>query len=138
MRLKTIHLACAAALAAAPAAASASILFSDDFNTAGSAANYTLAQTGQNQVTWAWDYSTMGIPSAPNTTDGSTLGVKFESNMTAVSRAGDPWPARHRSGGAGFKRSWGDVSGRPHHRGRPLLFCHCQFARITPARNPIR
>jgi hypothetical protein len=88
MRFKAIHLACAAALAAAPVAASASVLFSDDFNAAGSAANYTLAQTGQNQVTWAWDYSTMGIPSAPNTTDGSTLGVKFESNMTAGAAAG--------------------------------------------------
>jgi len=55
-------------------------LFFDDFNTAGSAANYTKVETGANSVTYAFDYSSMGIPPAPNTTDASTLGVKFESN----------------------------------------------------------
>lgn len=58
-------------------------LFFDDFSTAGSAANYTKVETGSNAVTYAFDYSSMGIPPAPKTNDASTLGVKFESNIVS-------------------------------------------------------
>jgi hypothetical protein len=83
-----LSLSLAAAVLALPGTASAQILFSDDFNTAGSAANYSVATAGQTAVTWAYDYSAMGIPVAPNTTDGSTLGVKFEANMSLGAAAG--------------------------------------------------
>jgi hypothetical protein len=73
------------ALLLAPGSAMA--LFFDNFNSAASAANYNIVQFGNNAVTFGWDYSTMGIPVAPNTTDGTTRGVKFESNMTAPGSA---------------------------------------------------
>jgi hypothetical protein len=66
---------------------SAMALFFDDFNSAASAANYNVVEFGQNAVTFGWDYSLMGIPVAPKTTDGTTFGVKFESNMTANAAA---------------------------------------------------
>ncbi|MBX3426789.1 MAG: PEP-CTERM sorting domain-containing protein [Pirellulales bacterium] len=77
-RTAFLTLGVAAALAVKMAAAAP--LYTDDFNTAASAANYNLVQFGTNAVSFAYDYSVMGIPPAPNTTDASTLGVKFESN----------------------------------------------------------
>jgi hypothetical protein len=63
-------------------AAHAVTLFSDDFNTAGSSANYTLVVTSADtDVQFAFDYSTMGIPVAPHTTDGSTKGVRMDANL---------------------------------------------------------
>lgn len=58
-------------------------LFMDDFNDAvDSAANYTQVQTSADTaVTYAFNYSTLNIPVAPNTTDNTTLGVKFEANI---------------------------------------------------------
>lgn len=55
------------------------ILYSDNFDT-NTSANYTVNQDPDASVTWAWDYSTMGIPSAPNSTGGTTLGAKFQAN----------------------------------------------------------
>ena len=78
----------AAVTCAALTSAQAQILFSDDFNAAGSAANYNAATLGQTAVTYAFDYSTLGIPVAPNTTDASTLGVKFEANISSAAAAG--------------------------------------------------
>jgi len=55
------------------------ILFSDDFNGINSsnlwAAN--LADPSTDFVEFNWDYSAYGIPVAPGTTDGSTLGVRL-------------------------------------------------------------
>ena len=80
-----IHIApvLAAVACAALGSAQAQFLFSDDFNAAGSSANYTAETLGETAVTYAFDYSSLGIPVAPNTTDASTLGVKFEANMTS-------------------------------------------------------
>jgi len=55
------------------------ILYSDNFDT-NTSANYTVNQDADTTVEYAWDYSAMGIPSAPNSSGGSTLGVKFTAN----------------------------------------------------------
>jgi hypothetical protein len=63
-------------------------LFSDDFNTAASAANYVAASNDPTSsfATFAYDYSVMGIPSAPNS-GGSTIGVKLDANLEAPGTA---------------------------------------------------
>jgi GH25 family lysozyme M1 (1,4-beta-N-acetylmuramidase) len=60
-------------------------VFSDNFDT-NSAANWTLSQSTNNntRATFAYDYSGYGIPSAPNSTGGTTRGVKFEANYTGA------------------------------------------------------
>jgi hypothetical protein len=65
--------------------ASAAVVLSDNFNTAASAANYTTVATDATSsfATFAYNYSAMGIPSAPNSGDGSTLGVKLDANFSA-------------------------------------------------------
>lgn len=81
-------LLCAAALAAAVvvcADASAQVLFSDNFDT-NTAANWTVNNgPGTNPVTFAFDYSTVGIPAAPNSVGGTTSGVKLEANIPGTS-----------------------------------------------------
>lgn len=70
--------------------ASATLLFSDKFdNAVTSAANYVaVGQTARTFATYAWDYSALGIPSAPSTTDGSTKGLKLDANTGAGTPAG--------------------------------------------------
>ena len=58
-------------------------VFLDRFDT-NSAANWTVNKSSTDtRVSFAYDYSAMGIPSAPNSVGGTTKGVKFEANMTA-------------------------------------------------------
>lgn len=60
---------------------SAQELFSDDFNS-DSSADYTLnTSSDDTEVEFGFDYSTLGIPVAPNTTDASTLGLKLAGNL---------------------------------------------------------
>jgi hypothetical protein len=71
------------------------VLYSDNFNTAGSASNYNVfstttgasgagAQTGL--ATFAYDYSALGIPSAPNSLgDASTIGLRVQSDNSTAS-----------------------------------------------------
>ena len=55
-------------------------LFSDDFNS-DSSADYTLnTSSNDTKIEFGFDYSTLGIPVAPNTTDASTLGLKLAGN----------------------------------------------------------
>jgi len=54
-------------------------LFSDNFDV-NTAANYTVNQDLDTQALFSYDYSADGIPSAPNSTGGSTLGVRFRAN----------------------------------------------------------
>jgi hypothetical protein len=82
----TWRAACAGALAAVIAAsgASAAPLFSDTYdNAVTSAAKYDEVRTNpaRDFATYSWDYSALGIPSAPHTTDGSTLGLKLDANF---------------------------------------------------------
>ncbi len=72
----------AAALTAACASVANAQIVSDDFDT-DTSASYIVASTGDAFATFLFDYSSMGIPPAPNTTGGTTLGVKFEANITA-------------------------------------------------------
>lgn len=71
------------ALVCSPLVASATILFSDDFNT-NSSARWTVnvapvANAAQQDATFAFDYSAFGIPAAPGSTD--TLGLRLRSNI---------------------------------------------------------
>jgi hypothetical protein len=73
-----------AAVIAFPAAASAQQLFFDNLNSASAGSNYNVNYSnptaGYGAATFGFDYSTLGIPSAPRTTDGSTIGLKLEAN----------------------------------------------------------
>jgi hypothetical protein len=65
-----------------PALSSAQTIFSDPFNSAASSANYnvyiTAGATGpSSDATFAYDYSALGIPAAPHTTDATTLGLRL-------------------------------------------------------------
>lgn len=61
--------------------------FVDDFNV-DSSPLYTIPQSTDALATFAFDYSALGIPLAPNTTDGTTLGLKMEANVTSGSANG--------------------------------------------------
>src|ERR1017187_5892065 len=76
----------AAAMAVLPAAIfpaiSSAAVYSDDFNSALAAANYnvfiTAGATGpSSDASFAYDYSALGIPAAPHTTDATTLGLRL-------------------------------------------------------------
>jgi hypothetical protein len=67
-----------------PAVSSAQTLYSDDFN-ADSSASYNIfvtpGATGpSSDATFAYDYSALGIPSAPHSTGGSTLGLRLRTD----------------------------------------------------------
>jgi hypothetical protein len=75
--------------AAISSLAHAVILFQDNFDT-DSRANYTISADADTLATFAFNYAAMGIPSAPNSTGGSTIGLKVEANnsdATAVAAA---------------------------------------------------
>lgn len=62
-----------------PAGAGAAPLFSDDFEL-DTGPQYTVNQDPDATVEFAWNYSLMGIPTAPNSAAGTTRGVKFQAN----------------------------------------------------------
>jgi hypothetical protein len=79
----------AAAMVALPAALfpaiSSAAIYSDDFNSAAGAANYnifiTAGATGpSSDATFGYDYSALGIPVAPHTTDSTTLGLRLRTD----------------------------------------------------------
>lgn len=76
-------------LAAVAPQASLGALFSDNFNSVASSANYSFVSTDitSSYPTYAYDYSVMGIPSAPNSGDGSTKGLKLDANVSAPGAA---------------------------------------------------
>ena len=83
MRFKHACLFLGMALVVGPRAFSAPI-YSDDFDSGASGANWTTnASTGDNVADFAFDYSTVGIPSAPHSTGGTTIGLKMQSNRNA-------------------------------------------------------
>ena len=62
----------------------AQIIFSDDFNTDSSSSYRVLEFTPDNdEVTFDFDYSTVGIPEAPNSAGGGTTGVLMRANNPA-------------------------------------------------------
>ncbi|MDB6059307.1 MAG: hypothetical protein JWO95_3151 [Verrucomicrobiales bacterium] len=71
------------ALLCSPVVASATVLFSDDFNT-NSSPRWTVnvaptANASTQEAAFAFDYSAFGIPAAPGSTD--TLGLRLRSNI---------------------------------------------------------
>lgn len=74
----------AAVVFATAGSLSAQILFSDDFDTDSTAAWTVNKTTGNHDANIFFDYSTIGIPSAPNSTGGSTRGVKMEANYATT------------------------------------------------------
>ena len=71
------------ALAAANLSSVSYAVFFDDFNTPASAANYTTVSTdaSSSYPSYAFPYLFFGIPPAPRTTDGSTLGLRLDANV---------------------------------------------------------
>src|SRR3954469_862720 len=64
-------------------------LFTDNFNTGASSSNYTAITTDVTSAfpTYGYDYSAMGIPSAPHSGDSSTLGVRLDANFSGTPQA---------------------------------------------------
>jgi len=59
--------------------------FADDFDAGTSAAGWTLRSTSNDYTAnFAFDYSTRGIPSAPHSVGGSTIGLYFAVNKDAT------------------------------------------------------
>src|SRR5690606_30075808 len=86
IRTKPASFAIGIVCAALPVAASAQI-FTDNFNS-DTSANYTVHGVSDTAPVFAWDYSQMGIPSAPNSGDNSTLGLRSVVNaFTGASQA---------------------------------------------------
>lgn len=80
--------ACGGILLAAALPASAQVLFSDNFDAGTSGTTWVSAQSGTDSfVNLAFDYSTLGIPSA-NGVGGTTTGVRFLTNQTAGAQQG--------------------------------------------------
>ena len=78
-----------AAVCGMPLVSSGAPLFTDNFNTAASSANYATATSDGTSsfATYAYDYSQMGIPSAPNSGDGTRVGLKLDANFSAPGTA---------------------------------------------------
>jgi hypothetical protein len=85
-RTQIAAFACAAAFVSQSAFAA---LFSDNFNTAASSSNYTVVTTDATSSfpTFGFDYSAYGIPSAPNSGDSSTKGLRLDANFSAPNAA---------------------------------------------------
>src|SRR5262249_26213379 len=62
-------------------------IFSDNFNSGASSASYsTITSDLPNSFpTYGYDYSVLGIPSAPHSGDSSTRGLRLDANYGAVS-----------------------------------------------------
>ena len=62
-------------------------MFADNFD-GNTATNWTLNKSSSDTaITFNFDYSTLGIPSAPNSIGGSTRGVQMKANLTLVAPA---------------------------------------------------
>jgi hypothetical protein len=61
------------------------LIYSDNFET-DTSAQWVVneAHPGLNQVTFNWDYSTLGVPAAPDATNGTTLGLRLKANTGDV------------------------------------------------------
>lgn len=64
-------------------------LYSENFDV-DATANWTVNNNGQglNAANFFFDYGTMGIPSAPHSTDGSTIGLKLGANLGTAPSGG--------------------------------------------------
>src|SRR5437763_15756774 len=99
LRKSTVLLLSAAAASFVPLVSQGAAIFSDNFNVDSSAnwninkavinasnVSVTLASSDpSSSAEFAYDYSAMGIPVAPNSGDASTMGLRLRSNLGAVS-----------------------------------------------------
>lgn len=71
-----------AALAAAPVVCPAAVLFSESFDDAEAADRWrtNVVTASGNSAEYTFDYSTLGIPSAPNSVGNSTQGLRLRAN----------------------------------------------------------
>ncbi len=76
MKMRTLVLLTAVSMAAGVQAS----IFSDPME---SGSSWTVNSDADTTHTFGWDYSTVGIPSAPNSGDSSTLGLRFGANTAA-------------------------------------------------------
>jgi len=84
-------------LLVASVASGQAVLFSDDFDT-DPTANWTVNSwvggttasggSAANAANFFFDYSSVGIPAAPNSTGGSTRGLKLQANITGTGPTG--------------------------------------------------
>ena len=94
MRAKKLALVLAAALSAAPVASHAAVLYQENFdNDATANFSFNSESPGDaalddlgNEANFHFDYSTVGIPSAPNSVGGTTRGLKLEANVPGTGR----------------------------------------------------
>lgn len=66
-------------LGVSAASLQAQVIFSDPMESGDA---WTVNATTDTQHEFGWDYSALGLPSAPNSGDGSTLGLVMTANMT--------------------------------------------------------
>jgi hypothetical protein len=74
-----------------PTAARSQPLFSDNFDTTTASTwnvNISTNNPSGSAATFGFDYSALGIPSAPHSTGGTTVGVKLEANFSGAQTSG--------------------------------------------------
>ncbi len=119
------------------AATSQAALIADSFDT-DSSGNYTVIDdsnaasgdgTADGTVAFAFDYSTIGIPSAPRSTGGTTLGLRMTANDTANDAgAADHTTAFHNLVLSGSYRITVDMFMQVEAAGGTTEFAHIGFA----------
>ena len=57
-------------------------VFNDNFET-NSSTNWLVSQTTDTRAIFAYDYSLIGVPSAPNSAGGTTKGLRMEANLSS-------------------------------------------------------
>ncbi len=62
------------------------ILYEDDFDAGNSSGGWSVYHTGDATYDFAYDYSLYGIPSAPNSSAGSTIGLRLSVNNSTGAR----------------------------------------------------
>jgi len=84
--VRTFLCACTVSMLASSAMA---VSFFDDFDSGTSASNWTLfTSNSDNTINFAFDYSTLGIASAPHSTGGTTIGLYMSVNDKNGAAAG--------------------------------------------------
>jgi hypothetical protein len=87
--MKRIQFPAFVGLVLAVSTISQAALLVDSYSDGSSAANYgTISTDGASSfATFGYDYSVMGIPSAPNSGDGSTRGLRLDANFSPTHQA---------------------------------------------------
>ena len=94
---KSLHVWCAAALFSAAASVSSAAvlgsLYESDFDT-DQTANWNVNNNGNgtNAANFFYDYNTLGIPSAPHSAGGTTMGLKLQANISGTGPASGVLP----------------------------------------------